>query len=82
MPKSRVRNKAVYTPPQRASKSKVSPPWLLPAMIACLVLGLIWISLYYVSGGAMPGLSALGVWNLAGGFVLIIGGVVLATQWR
>jgi hypothetical protein len=51
-------------------------------MIACLVLGLIWIALYYVSGGAMPGLSALGAWNLAGGFVLIIGGVVLATQWR
>lgn len=82
MPKSRVRSRAVYTPPPRSAKSKVSPPWLLPAMVACLVLGLAWIALYYISGGNMPGISALGAWNLLGGFVLIIGGVVLATQWR
>ena len=28
MPKSRVRSKAVYTPPPRSAKAKVSPPWL------------------------------------------------------
>lgn len=82
MPKSRVRSKAVYTPPPRPAKPKVSPPWLLPTMIACLVLGLVWIALYYIGGGTTPGLSALGAWNLAGGFGLIIAGVVLATQWR
>jgi hypothetical protein len=82
VPKSRVRNKAVYTPPPRPAKSKVSPPWLLPTMVACFVLGLIWISLYYITQGTMPGLSALGPWNLAGGFTLIIAGVALATQWR
>ncbi|MGE5136901.1 MAG: cell division protein CrgA [Gemmatimonadota bacterium] len=82
MPKSRVRNKAVYTPPPRSAKSKVSPPWLAPTMIACLVLGLIWIALFYITGSSLPGLSALGPWNLAGGFTLIIAGVALATQWR
>jgi hypothetical protein len=82
VPKSRVRSRAVYTPPPRASRSKVSPPWLLPAMLACLVLGLIWIAAYYITGGSMPGMDALGAWNMAGGFALIIAGVVLATRWR
>jgi hypothetical protein len=77
-----VRSKAVYTPPPRSAKSKVSPPWLLPAMLACLVLGLAWIALYYITQGTILGMSTLGPWNLAGGFTLIIAGVVLATQWR
>jgi hypothetical protein len=81
MPKSRVRSKAVYTPPDRKPKSKVSPRWLVPAMLACLLLGLAWIALYYITGGTLP-ISALGAWNLAVGFVLIIAGVVLSTKWR
>lgn len=82
MPKSRVRNRAVYTPPPRSSKAKVSPPWLMPAMVACLVLGLVWISLFYIVGSGLPVLGGLQGWNLAGGFTLIVAGVALATQWR
>jgi hypothetical protein len=51
-------------------------------MLACFLIGLAWIALYYVTGTHMPGLSALGPWNLVGGFVLIVAGVVLATKWR
>jgi uncharacterized membrane protein len=50
-------------------------------MIACFVLGLVWIALYYVTQADMPGLRALGAWNLVCGFGLIIAGVVLATRW-
>lgn len=82
MPKSRVRNRAVYTPPPRTAKSKVSPPWLVPTMVGCLLLGLVWIALYYIAGPSIPGISALNGWNLVGGFAFIIAGVVLATQWR
>lgn len=82
MPKSRVRSKAVYTPPPRPSaKSKVSPRWLVPAMLACLILGLAWIAVFYVTQGTLP-VSALADWNLVVGFVFIIGGVVLSTKWR
>ena len=52
MPKSRVRSKAVYTPPKRSAKAQVSPRWLVPTMVASLLLGLAWISLYYVTGGS------------------------------
>lgn len=82
MPKSRVRAKAVYTPPPRASKSKTSARWVVPAMLACLLIGLAWIALFYVTGGDTPLQSAIGNWNLAIGFALIIGGVMLSTKWR
>ncbi len=81
MPKSRVRTKAVYTPPRRSTKSKVSPRWLVPTMIACLLAGLAWISLYYVTGQRLP-VAALGAWNLVVGFGFIIAALGLATKWR
>jgi hypothetical protein len=84
VPKSRVRKKPVYTPPpaKTSAKRKVSPTWLAPTMLACFVVGLVWIALYYVTQGNMPGLSVLGSWNLVCGFGLIVAGVVLATNWR
>jgi hypothetical protein len=83
VPKSRVRKKPVYTPPPtRGPKRAVSPPWLVPTMIACLVVGLAWIALYYMTAANMPVLRSLGGWNLVGGFTLIIVGVVLATRWH
>jgi Cell division protein CrgA len=83
VPKSRVRKKPVYTPPpSRSPRRAVSPVWLAPTMIASLVIGLAWISLYYVTQADMPLLRSLGGWNLVGGFALIVAGVVLATRWR
>ena len=51
MPKSKVRKKSVYTPPEgvlqnRASRARAaqpSPSWYAPLMAALLVLGLAWI---------------------------------------
>jgi Cell division protein CrgA len=82
VPKSRVRSKAVYTPPPRSSKSKVSPRWLVPTMLGCLLVGLIWIALFYVTSGSTPVQSAIGDWNVVVGFGFIITGVVLSTKWH
>ena len=81
MPKSRVRSKAVYTPPPRSSKAKVSPPWLVPVMLGSLIVGLVWIVVFYVTQEKWP-IGALGPWNLVVGFVFLINGVVLATRWH
>lgn len=81
MPKSRVRKTAVYTPPPRSAKAKVSPPWLAPAMLASLIIGLVWIVVFYVSQQKWP-IAAIGSWNLVVGFVFIVSGVVLSTRWR
>jgi hypothetical protein len=82
VPKSKVRSKAVYTPPQRSVKAQVSARWVVPSMLTCLLIGLIWISLYYVTNGSNPLQSAIGAWNLVLGFAFIIAGVGLATKWR
>lgn len=83
MPKSRVRKKTSYTPPPpKVTRRKVSAPWVGPAIVACLILGLAWIAVYYVTQSSIPGMSALGAWNLVIGFVFIIGGVGLSTRWH
>jgi hypothetical protein len=83
--KSKVRKKAVYTPPQRSQKVQVSPRWLAPAMVGSWLVGLAWIATYYVTASTntnVPLLTSLGNWNLGIGFSLIIVGVVLSTKWR
>jgi hypothetical protein len=81
VPKSRVRTKSVYTPPPRSAKSKVSAPWLVPTMLACLIIGLVWIVLFYVSQQKLP-IDALHAWNLVVGFGFLVTGVVLSTRWH
>jgi hypothetical protein len=81
VPKSRTRAKAVYTPPPRSAKAKVSPPWLVPTMLGTFIAGLVWIVVYYVSQQSYP-IGAIGAWNLVVGFVLIVGGLGLATKWQ
>jgi len=74
VPKSRGRTKAVYTPPARSAKSKVSPPWLVPTMVSCFLVGLAWIAVYYITGQTLP-IGAIG-------FALIVTGLGLATRWK
>lgn len=85
MPKSRVRKKAVYTPPQRAQKVQVSPRWLAPVMVACWLLGVAWMATFYIlvtTDTRLEPFSTLGNGNLLVGFALLIIGIVLATRWR
>jgi formate/nitrite transporter FocA (FNT family) len=83
VPKSRVRTKSVYTPPQKSAKAaKISPRWVVPSMLGCLLFGLAWIALFYITGGTTPVQSALGDFNLVVGFGFIIVGVGLSTKWR
>ena len=85
MPKSRVRKTEVYTPPaKRSARKQTSPPWVAPTMVGLMILGVIWLVLGYVTNYAFPGMSTLGGQggNLIEGFVLLIAGLGLATQWR
>lgn len=85
MAKSKVRKKAVYTPPQKSQKVEVSPRWLAPTMVAFWLVGLAWIATFYVTASTdtdVPVMTDLGNWNLGIGFASIIIGVVLSTRWR
>ena len=83
MPKSRIRRRNAYVPPEGTPRAvRVgSPPWLVPLMVACFVLGLLWVVTYYVTQTDYP-IGAIGLWNMGIGFGLIIVGFGLATRWK
>ena len=66
-----------YTPPIPKS-AKVSPPWVPVLMFTLLGLGGIVILLNYL--GVLPG--ATDNWYLVVGLVLILAGIVTATQYH
>lgn len=83
MPESRNRHKPAYTPPPRKSSEQARRQrrWVAPVMVACFIVGLLWVVLFYVAGDQVPGLSALGNWNILIGMGLIACGFVVSTQW-
>jgi len=86
VPRSRVRKKAVYTPPPDVrpvgKKRRPSPRWLAPLMLTLFLLGIAWLAVYYITQGELVGMRALDAWNLAVGFGFIVAGFLLSTQWR
>ncbi|MDS1271651.1 cell division protein CrgA [Lipingzhangella sp. LS1_29] len=84
MPKSRSdrKKKAVYTPPVQEEAPRVSPPWFVPVMLAPGALGILWIVVFYITGGQIPVLDQLGNWNLLVGFGGIIATVLMSTRWH
>lgn len=84
MPESRSRKKAAYTAPVTRSQASTAIPkrWVAPVMVACFVLGLAWIVVFYLAGPSVPGMSGLGNWNIVIGMGLFVVGFVFSTQWR
>ncbi|MGN6245980.1 MAG: cell division protein CrgA [Motilibacteraceae bacterium] len=82
MPKSRLRRRSTFTPPPAKSPVKVGGSrWVAPAMLACFVVGLVWIVVYYVSQAGYP-IPGIGNANMLIGFAFIIVGFVLSTRWK
>jgi hypothetical protein len=89
VPKSKVRKKSVYTPPgdvlQRGSRAKAvqpSPRWYAALMVALMLVGLVWIVVYYVAGDKIGFMVSLGPWNFAIGFGAMVIGLVMSMRWR
>jgi hypothetical protein len=89
VPKSKVRKKAVYTPPAnvlptaatQAKRKGPSPTWYPVTMVVLMLLGLAYIVLNYLAPN-LAGIRSLGNWNFAVGFGLMIGGLGMAVRWR
>lgn len=53
------------------------------AMLACFLIGLIWICVYYIAGNQpIPVMQDLGQWNLIVGIGFMAVGFVFATHWE
>lgn len=85
MPESRSRKKAKSQtkPPGAAKPARVGGGrWVAPTMVTLLVVGLLWIVVFYLAGTEIPGMADLGYWNLGIGMGLILLGLITAMKWE
>ena len=85
MPESSSRNKK-KTEKVKAEKTPKKPrttsrAWVAPTMLACRLLGLAWLVVFYVAGDSIPLMKDLHNFNLLIGMGLIAVGFVVSTQW-
>ena len=83
MPESKTRRK--NRKPQGGSNTaaydKPMPKWYKPVMFGLMILGLIWIMVYYVAQTAFP-IPGIGGWNIVIGFGVAMVGFFMTTGWR
>ena len=82
MPESRIRRKGAFTAPTaKGGPLPPSPRWYAATMVTLLVLGLVWVVVYYLSQTDYP-VPDIGNWNLVIGFAILLGGFGMLTRWR
>jgi hypothetical protein len=65
----------------RSNEQVPNPVWFKPIMFAFMIIGLVWIIVFYVSGSTAP-IAALGSWNILVGFGIMFIGFLMTTRWR
>jgi hypothetical protein len=65
----------------RTAEEGPNPVWFKPVMFGFMLLGLIWIILFYVSQQQLP-VPTLGNWNILVGFGIMFVGFLMTTRWR
>ncbi|WP_424347435.1 cell division protein CrgA [Kocuria sp. CH-021] len=58
-----------------------TPTWYKAIMLGLLVVGLLWLILYYLFQGAYP-VPGIGTWNIGVGLALMMAGLIMTTKWR
>jgi hypothetical protein len=58
-----------------------NPVWFKPIMFGFMLLGLVWIIVYYLSQTSWP-IPGINEGNIAIGFGLLIIGFFMTTRWR
>lgn len=82
MPESRSRRRKGWTaPPAAESGPKPNPRWFVPVMLGLMLVGLVWVVVFYVTETRFP-VPGIGNWNLVVGFSLVLAGFAMTTRWR
>jgi hypothetical protein len=76
-PKAKKRKKR--RPPRAAGGP--TPQWYKYLMFTLMVVGLLWIIVFYVTQGLFP-VPAFGNWNILIGFGIAIAGFLMTLRWR
>ncbi len=67
--------------PRTEGESAPNPVWFKPIMVGFMLLGLLWILVFYISGTQFP-VPDIGNWNLAIGLGIALIGFLMTTRWR
>ena len=81
MARTSARTKTDRPAETRSGEQAPNAVWFKPVMFGFMLLGLIWIIVFYVSGSTLPILS-LGPWNILVGFGIMFIGFLMTTRWR
>lgn len=87
MPKSKVRKKKDYAiaPGSRTPgsiKSGPSSPFYVAVMLGFMLVGLLWLLVYYLAAENIGWMNSLGAWNFLIGFGFMVVGLVMTMRWR
>ena len=80
MARSSERTKTERTAPA-AGELGPNPVWFKPIMFGFMLIGLIWIIVFYVSNQELP-VKYWGTWNILVGFGIMFVGFLMTTRWR
>ena len=59
----------------------LSPVWWAPVFTTLMIVGLLWIVVFYISGATYP-IPKIGLWKLAGGGGIAFVGFLMTMRWR
>ncbi|WP_213816814.1 cell division protein CrgA [Glaciihabitans sp. dw_435] len=65
----------------RTGEQAPNPVWFKPVMFSFMLIGLVWIIVFYVSGTSLP-IPQLGTLNILVGFGIMFIGFLMTTRWR
>ena len=66
---------------ERSEGDAPNPVWFKPIMLGLMILGLVWVIVFYLSGSVWP-VPGIGAWNLVIGFGIAFVGFLMTTRWR
>lgn len=58
-----------------------NPVWFKPVMFGFMLVGLVWIIVFYISQGTLP-IASIEAWNILVGFGIAFIGFLMTTRWR
>jgi hypothetical protein len=65
----------------RTGEHAPNPVWFKPVMFGFMLIGLVWIIVFYLSANQWP-IHSLGSWNILIGFGIMFIGFLMTTRWR
>lgn len=78
---AKERRQATVDPGDSGRENLPNPIWFKPLMFGFMLIGLVWIIVFYLSQTSWP-IPGLGVGNIAIGFGFLIIGFFMTTRWR